>query len=92
MPLQLRETTTEQFPGLTKRYPVRLIERSVEHMQPRQLYRVRVCMFVGNPAFECVMKCADGFEGHLFVDRDLRRSFATAAEAIYLHVLEKIEP
>lgn len=90
MPLDERETTTEKFPGLTRAYPIRLVERHVEQPQQGQWYRVRACMFVGNPAFDCILKSSGGFKGLLYVDHTYRRHFATADEAIYLHVLERI--
>ncbi len=88
MALQLHETTTERFPGLSRRYPIRLT--SVRQMQPGKQYKARVCMFTGNPAFDCILECTGQYEGQLRYDRADGRVFAQADEAIYLHVLEQL--
>lgn len=90
MALQRFETTAEQFPGLTRRFPIRLADPSIKQMQPGKRYKVRVCMFVGNPAFDCVLECTGQFEGNLRYDRADGRVFAQADEAIYLHALEQL--
>ena len=87
MALQRFETTTEQFPGLTRRFPIRLADPSIKQMQPGKRYKVRVCMFVGNPAFDCILECRGQFEGHLHQDGG---TFSQADEAIYLHVLAQL--
>ncbi|MCU1053285.1 hypothetical protein JAK47_01830 [Stenotrophomonas maltophilia] len=87
MALHLHETTTERFPGLSRRYPIRL--SNVRQMQAGKQYKVRVCMFTGNPAFDCLLDCTGQYEGHLRYDRDNGRVFASADEAIYLHVIEE---
>lgn len=90
MALQRFETTTEQLPGLTRRFPIRLADPSIKQMQPGKRYNVRVCMFVGNPAFDCVLECAGQFEGNLYHDHHGGKAFAQADEAIYLHVLGQL--
>lgn len=86
MPLKEHETTMEQYPGLTRRFPVRLVNPGV-HMVPGRSYNVLACMFTNNPAFAAVLACTGQFEGSLHCGST---PFAQAEEAIYLHVLGEV--
>lgn len=83
MALKVGERTTRELPGITRRYPVRLCENGLWLAKGR-VYNAIVCMFDGNPAFECLYECDGAFTGRLY---DLEGKFmAEADEALYLHV------
>lgn len=85
MALVRGETTAIEFPGLTRRFPIRLINPGV-HLSQGRRYKVLVCMDTGNPAFEAIFQSNNGFDGQLYFKADEIAPFATAGEAIYLHV------
>lgn len=86
MTLELGETTTTKYPGLTRRFPIRLSANGLT-LKAGKWYVARACMFVGNPAFECLFRCAGGFNGTLHSRN--KSVIGSVDESIYLHVADE---
>lgn len=89
MALEFGEITHNQLPGLTRRFPVRLMGK-VKQLVPGRQYRVRVAMHDSNPVFEAVYLCTGQFEGLLYSYAEAPEQFATIEETLYAHILEEI--
>jgi hypothetical protein len=89
MALEIGQTPESVFPGLTRRYPIRLMGENRQLVTGRT-YRCVVSMGVGNPAFHANMRVLNHFDGLLYDPDSSNKAVADAWEAIYIHVLDEI--
>lgn len=86
MALNKGETPLSKFPGITRRFPIRLCERGVV-LKPGHAYVARLAMHDSNPAFEAVYMHLGAYEGHLYDNAG--KLIGPATDALYLHVLSE---
>lgn len=89
MALEVGDITHQHLPGLTRRFPVRLMGKMTQ-LVPGRRYRVRVAMHDSNPAFEAVYLCKGQFTGPLYSYAEAIEPFGQIEHTLYAHVLTEI--
>lgn len=89
MALELGDITHHMLPGITRRFPVRLMGR-VKQLVVGRRYRVRVAMHDTNPVFEAVYLCAGQFDGPLYSYAESTKPFGDIEFTLYAHIIEEI--